>query len=76
MDYAIDLIKGNLSKSNNEVVFSNQLIYKFIDYTDVQDTTLKNYTTDLKPFFNYLRDNDIKQPNRQDIKNFKKYLII
>lgn len=74
MDYAIDLIKGNLSKSNNEVVFSNQLIYKFIDYTDVQDTTLKNYTTDLKPFFNYLRDNDIKQPNRQDIKNFKKYL--
>lgn len=74
MDYAIDLIKGNLSKTDNEIVFSNQLIYKFIDYTDVQDTTLKNYTTDLKPFFNYLRDNDIKQPNRQDIKNFKKHL--
>ena len=74
MDYAIDPIKGNLSKTDNEIVFSNQLIYKFIDYTDVQDTTLKNYTTDLKPFFNYLRDNDIKQPNRQDIKNFKKYL--
>ena len=40
MDYAIDLIKGNLSKTDNEIVFSNQLIYNFIDYTDVKDTTI------------------------------------
>ena len=53
MDYAIDLIKGNLSKTDNEIVFSNQLIYNFIDYTDVKDTTIKNYITDLKPFFSY-----------------------
>ena len=75
MDYAIDLIKGNLSKTDNEIVFSNQLIYNFIDYTDVKDTTIKNYITDLKPFFSYLRDNDIKQPTNKDIRNYKKYLM-
>ena len=75
MDYVIDLIKGNISKTDNDIVFSNQLIYNFIEYTDVQDSTIKNYITDLKPFFNYLRDNDIKQPNNKDIRNFKKYLM-
>lgn len=74
MDYALDLIKGNLSKPNNELVFSNQLLYNFINYTDVQDTTLKGYTTDLKPFFKYLRDNNINQPTRQDIKDYKEHL--
>ena len=72
MDYAIDFFKTNLSKSNNEVVFNNQLLNNFINFTDVKDTTLKGYATDLRPFFNYLRDNDIKQPNRQDIIHFKK----
>ena len=74
MDYAIDFFKNNLVKNDEQIIFNNQLIYKFIDYTDVKDTTLKNYTTDLKPFFSYLRDNNIKQPSRQDIKNYKKYL--
>lgn len=74
MDYALTLIKGNIDSNSNELIFSNNLLYKFIDYTDVQDTTIKNYATDLKPFFNYLRDNDIKQPTRQDIKEYKRYL--
>ena len=74
MDYALTLIKGNIDSNNNELIFSNNLLYKFIDYTDVQDTTIKNYATDLKPFFNYLRDNNIKQPTRQDIKEYKRYL--
>lgn len=74
MDYAIDLFKGNINKSNNELIFSNQLLYNFINYTDVKDTTLKGYTTDLKPFFNYLRDHNIKQPTRQDIKDYKKFI--
>ena len=72
MDYAIDYIKSG--KVNNELEFSNQLLYKFINYTDVQDTTLKGYKTNIKPFFKYLRDNNINQPTRQDIRNYKKYL--
>jgi integrase/recombinase XerC len=75
MDYAIDLIKGNISNQDNELIFNNQLIYNFIEYTDVQDTTIKNYITDLKPFFSYLRDNNIKQPTNKDIRNYKKYLM-
>lgn len=74
MDYAIDIFKNNLSNSTNEVIFSNQLLNKFISYTDVNDTTLKGYKTDLKAFFNYIQINDIKQPNRQDVKGYKEYL--
>ena len=75
MDYAIEMIKGNKSNiQKREIIFNNQLIYSFIDYTDVQGTTIKNYATDLKPFFKFLRDNDIKQPTKIDIKNYKKYL--
>lgn len=73
MDYALHFTKAD-KPSKNELVFSNQLIYSFINYTDVQDTTLKGYKTDLKPFFKYLRDNNINQPNRQDIRNYKKHL--
>lgn len=74
MDYALDFFKNNLSKSNNEIIFNNQLLNDFISYTDVQDTTLKGYATDLRPFFNYLKENGIKQPNRQDIRNYKRHL--
>ncbi len=76
MDYALNLIKGNTSLyNNNDVIeFNNKLIYRFIDYTDVQNTTLKNYATNLKPFFKYLRDNNINQPTRGDITSYKKYL--
>lgn len=74
MDYAIDYLKNNLVKSDNAVIFSNQMLYKFISYTDVQDTTLKGYKTDLKPFFTYITTNNISQPTRQDIKNYKDYL--
>ena len=78
MDYAINLINSTISNQDNQdndLIFNNQLIYNFIEYTDVQDTTIKNYITDLKPFFEYLKDNDIKQPNKNDIRNYKKYLI-
>lgn len=76
MDYALNLIKGNTEpyKNNDMIEFNNKLIYRFIDYTDVQNTTLKNYTTNLKPFFKYLQDNNIKHPTRQNIKDYKSYL--
>lgn len=74
MDYSMEIVKGKLSKKESELLFNNQLLNNFISYTDVQQTTLKNYTTDLKSFFSYLNDNDIKQPTRQDIKKYKEYL--
>ena len=74
MDYAIDIFKNDIANNDKEIIFSKQLLNKFINYTDVNDITLKGYRTDLKAFFKYLNDNDIKQPNREDIKEYKEYL--
>ena len=60
MDYALKLFNNNEIVKENEVVFSSQLLTRFINYTDVNEKTLQNYTTDLKPFFNYLYENNIK----------------
>ena len=54
--------------------FNYQLINRFIDYTDVRDLTIKGYKTCIKQFFNWLKDNNITQPQREDIKDYKKYL--
>lgn len=74
MDYAIDIFKNNIANDSKEIIFSKQLLNRFITYTDVNDITLKGYRTDLRAFFKYLNDNDIKQPNREDIKDYKDYL--
>ena len=76
MDYALNLVNGKLADTNNNelVIFSYQLINRFIAYTDVQDSTIKGYKTDLTQFFRYLIDNNIKQPTRENIKDYKDYL--
>lgn len=75
MDYALDIIKNSsINNSSKQIIFNKQLIKSFIEFTDVQGTTIKNYATDLKPFFKFLKDNDIKQPTKIDIKAYRKYL--
>lgn len=46
----------------------------FIDYLDVSDKTLRAYKVGVETFFNYLKENGIKQPNRDDIISFRNYL--
>lgn len=46
----------------------------FIDYLDVDDLTLKTYRLGIESFCNYLKDYDIKQPNRDDVISFRNYL--
>lgn len=70
MEYALNLVKNDVGA----LEFNNQLLNSFINYADVKDTTLKGYKTYLKSFFNYLQENNIKRPNRQDIKDYKSYL--
>lgn len=75
MDISLNLINDNLINNNNaDLIFSNQLLNRFINYTDVNNTTIKGYKVCIRQFFNYLLDNSIKQPNRQDIKNYKAYI--
>jgi integrase/recombinase XerC len=43
----------------------------FIDYLDVDDKTLKAYRVGINGLMNYLKDNDIKYPTRNDLIAFR-----
>ena len=51
-----------------------ELLQRFIDYTDVRETTMKGYAVALRAFGEWLRDNDITSPQRADILAYKEYL--
>ena len=46
----------------------------FIDYLDVDDLTLKAYRVGINALMQYLKDNNIKQPTRNDIIAFRDML--
>lgn len=54
--------------------FGTDLFARFIDYTDVKDTTLKGYLTYIKAFMRWMQHTRIEQPTRDDIKAYKEYL--
>lgn len=54
--------------------FTADLFNNFIKYTDVKDTTLKNYASYLRHFFSWIQNNHIQQPTRDDIKMYKSVL--
>lgn len=74
MDYALNLQKQDIAVKQNDTIINNILFNKFITYTDVNDITMRNYTTDLKALFSYFGVNGITKPKREDIINYKKYL--
>ena len=64
---------------NNEIILNNEinLLQKkdeFISYLDVSCETLKTYKEGLKSFFNYLKENNIKSPTRDDLRHFREEL--
>lgn len=50
------------------------LYTRFINYTDVKATTIKNYTAYIKNFLAWINENAIQRPTRDDIKAYKEYL--
>lgn len=50
------------------------LVDRFISYIDVSENTMITYKRSLKQFFKYLKDNNIINPTRNDILEFKEYL--
>ena len=50
------------------------LYNRFISYTDVKDTTMRNYTSYIKQFMLWVNENSIQHPTRDDIKAYKAYL--
>lgn len=47
---------------------------RYLDYIDVSENTVKTYDVGLLQFIQYLNDNNIKFPTREDIINFRNYL--
>lgn len=63
--------------SRNQVLpktFDGSLFQRFIDFTDVKETTIKGYTVCIKSFARWMRDNGVRTPDRADIMNYKLFL--
>lgn len=48
---------------------------KFLDYIDVSENTIMTYKVGLKSFFNYLKESRITIPTREDIIEYRDYLM-
>lgn len=58
-----------------QVYFNNQLMNRYlIANVDISDTTIKGYKVCIRQFIKWLRDNNINQPTRDDIKAYKLHL--
>ena len=69
--------KSILSASDDikQVYFNNQLMNRYlIANVDITDTTIKGYKVCIRQFLKWLKDNQINQPTRDDIKAYKLYL--
>lgn len=62
----------NLTIENRKNELNLKQYYNnFIEYLDIAPSTFISYKKNLKQFFNYLEDNNIKEPTREDIISFR-----
>ena len=57
--------------NTNVIANKEQYIQKFLEYIDVSNNTIKEYSAGLKRFFEYCYVNNITQVERRDIINFR-----
>ena len=58
-----------------QVYFNSQLMSRYlIANVDISDTTIKGYKVCIRQFIKWLKDNNINQPTRDDIKAYKLHL--
>lgn len=69
------LVNNNYSLNKPNQINFEDLITKFLNYIDVSDNTLETYKRCLKQFWIYICENGITNPTREDILNWKEYLI-
>lgn len=66
---------NEIKKINNNIEKLKEYENKFLNYMDNSPKTSETYEIALKRFFNYLIENDIKNPTRDDIIDYKKELM-
>lgn len=64
----------HLERMGNDKVIQENYFQKFIEYTETNPKTMKNYQTFLKLFAKYLKENTIKQPTFETIHDYKVFL--
>ena len=74
METALTVAPAMITSGIPAPVSQETLFDRFIDYTDVQDITLKGYATGIRNFAEWMKQNGITQPTREDVKAYKKYL--
>ena len=71
------LYNSNIISASDDlqVYFNNQLMNRYlIANVDIADTTIKGYRVCIRQFIKWLKDNNINQPTRDDIKAYKLHL--
>ena len=63
-------MKNEITQVINNLSFKD-MYEDFISYIDVSELTLKSYGDGIKNFLNYLNENGIKTPARDDIRNYR-----
>lgn len=59
----------------NEITITNEILAKYYDFLDVNTNSFTSYKSALKCFFEWLKENNITKPTRQDIINYRSFLI-
>ena len=63
--------------SKNQVIhstFDRNLFQRFINYTDVKETTIKGYSVCIRSFVRWMNETGVKTPDRADIMDYKTFL--
>lgn len=61
----------SIFKKKEEVFDINNLSKKFLEYIDVAPKTIETYKIALRQFANYMTEQNIKNPTREDIINYR-----
>lgn len=65
---------NNMVLQENKEIIIEPLIQRFLNYIDVSDNTIKAYNVGLIQFNEYLKENGIKTPTREDVIAFREQL--
>ena len=73
MTNALITIQTNKIQVNN--LFSDSLVARWLKFAAVSDKSIATYTTSIKQLFRYFRNNNIVNPIREDLENWRDNLI-
>lgn len=64
-----------MNLGNSSTLFNNAIIYRFCNYVDRSERTNATYRGHIHSFFNYLNNNGITAPDRDDVIRWRDKLI-